>query len=44
MSEVLTTFEELDEKDKERLKEQIPPNDKEFYEWIKRYRLSLIHI
>jgi len=38
MSEVLTTFEELDEKDKERLKEQIPPNDKEFYEWIKRYR------
>ena len=38
MSEVLTTFEELDEKDKERLKELIPPNDKEFYEWIKRYR------
>jgi len=38
MSEVLTTFEELDEKDKERLKELIPPSDKEFYEWIKRYR------
>ena len=34
----MTTFEELDEKDKERLKELIPPNDKEFYEWIKRYR------
>jgi len=38
MSEVLTTFEELDEKDKEELKKLIPPNDKEFYEWIKRYR------
>ena len=38
MSEVKTVFEELDEKDKERLKELIPPNDKEFYEWIKRYR------
>ena len=38
MSEVLTTFEELDEKDKEELKKLIPPSDKEFYEWIKRYR------
>ena len=38
MSEVETVFEELSDKDKEELKKLIPPNDKEFYEWIKRHR------
>jgi len=38
MSEVETVFEELSDKDKEELKKLIPPNDKEFYEWIKKYR------
>lgn len=38
MDEVQVVFEEINERDKEVLKDTIPLEDKEFYEWIKRFR------